>query len=130
MRVWAGSKGDSVTAATRTDYPFREKATIEINCHKPVSFPIYLRVPRWYQRFTLAINGKRMNIDSSPQQMVSISRTWRDGDRICIELPMDIEYTERPGNGSLSVHRGSLSYLLEIEETWKNMNRDDMDPEW
>ena len=48
-----------------------------------------------------------------------IDRVWKDGDRIALDLPMEIEVrTWAKQNGGVSVSRGPLSYALKIGEKW------------
>ena len=36
-----------------TQYPFKEDVTVLIKADKPVSFPLYIRVPKWCNRMTV-----------------------------------------------------------------------------
>jgi uncharacterized protein len=51
----------------------------------PQFFTLNLRVPAWAQDAALLINGKRQALQTG--QFAAISREWRAGDRVELELP-------------------------------------------
>lgn len=113
------SEGAEVTIAEATDYPFEETAVFVVSTAKPVRFPLYLRVPRWCEAARLLINGKPVDVAAKPLTYLRIDRTWADGDKVRLDLPMKIELrTWRTNADSVSVSRGPLTYSLKIGEKW------------
>jgi hypothetical protein len=53
--------------------------------------------------------------------MKIIHRTWNNGDKLMLQLPMDIRISEW-GSNSRSVERGPLVYALKLEERWEKGN--------
>ena len=125
-----GRQGKEVTIRARTDYPFKGTVDMTVAADEPVKFPLYLRVPRWCRGFSVAVNGRKLHVEAQPQMYVRIERLWSKGDRLNIEMPMEISLTEWPRTGSVTVDRGPLSYSVRIEERWKRYGTNQDWPEW
>ena len=122
--------GSTVTIHTDTEYPFNDRATMTVETAHPVTFPLYLRVPRWCRGFSATVNGQPLDVAPDPGMVVRIERTWSAGDTITIHMPMELSLTQWPRNGSVTVDRGPLSYSLKIEEQWQRCGGTDEWPEW
>jgi len=111
--------GTEVTIEETTDYPFAEAVTFGISTSKPVRFPLYLRVPRWCEGAKVGVNGDAVKAETRPLSYVRIDRTWADGDKVRLELPMKISMRVwRTNADSVSIDRGPLTYSLKIGEKW------------
>jgi len=122
--------GDEVTITEATDYPFDETIMLRISAAGPVHFPLYLRVPRWCDGMKVAINGRPIAVRPRPLTYLRMLRTWKDGDRVRIEMPMRISLTVWRSNGdSVSVNRGPLTYSLRIGEQWVRCGGSDAWPD-
>jgi len=83
-----------------------------------VKFPLMLRVPAWAAGAAATVNGKPAGTGSGG--WITIDRTWKNGDRVQLTLPMRIETKTWARNGnSVSVYRGPLAYSLKIGERWE-----------
>jgi hypothetical protein len=52
---------------------------------------LYVRIPAWATPDpVLSVNGKRTSDPAQPGTFAAIRRTWKDGDRIELELPMPL----------------------------------------
>ncbi|MBU1693577.1 MAG: glycoside hydrolase family 127 protein, partial [Verrucomicrobia bacterium] len=119
----AGQAGIPATIEEETDYPFSEKITFTIRSRRPVTFPLFLRIPGWCRRPRLLINREKF-ADALPRGgFVEIRRRFHDGDRLELELPMDVRFERQPGGG-LSVRRGPLLFALPIPERCRRDRRD------
>jgi hypothetical protein len=63
-------------------------------------------------------------IPAQPGQVVLLDRTWKPGEKIKMDLPMEIRIEER-GNKAVAVRRGPLYFALRIgqeyrEDPWEN----------
>jgi hypothetical protein len=108
--------GTEVSIIETTDYPFSEKISLTINPKKEVSFPLYLRVPTWCKKPSILLNSKYIKLDVK-NGLVSIHRSWNQGDEVQIEYPMEVtisNWYER----SATVERGPLVYALKMDEKW------------
>jgi hypothetical protein len=86
--TWA--RGDQrILLMQETSYPHQPTTQITISSDKPAAFPIYLRIPAWAgPESRVNINGKRIESTLAPGRFASIDRTWKNGDRIEIEVDM------------------------------------------
>jgi DUF1680 family protein len=81
-----------------TKYPFDNKVQIQVSGSQPQEYTIYVRIPGWAAPDpVLSVNGNRVS-DVRPGTFASIRRTWRDGDRIELELPMPLRLEQVDGN--------------------------------
>jgi len=123
--------GTEVTITEKTRYPFDESIQLTITTAKPVSFPLYLRVPGWCENPKLIINGKKAAVKARSGAYILIDRKWIDGDRIRLNLPMKITLTKWTKNkNSVSVNRGPLTYSLKIGEKYVRAGGTDKWPAW
>jgi hypothetical protein len=86
-----------------------------------VQFPLYLRVPGWCDKPVVKINGKAEKFDSPVKSLayIVINRQWANGDKVSLEMPMNITLTKwEKNNNSVSVNRGPLTYSLAIGEKY------------
>jgi len=118
--------GTEVRIKETTDYPFSEQIDFALSMAKPVEFPLALRIPGWCDEATIGVNGKEILLLIRPGQWVVLERTWKDGDKVILQLPMSIKARTWAKNGnSLSVDRGPLTYSLKIGERWERYSKPD-----
>ena len=101
----------------QTNYPFEETLNLTINLDGPATFPLQLRVPSWCSNAAIKVNGRAQ---AKPQAgaFATLSRQWRDGDRVEMTLPMRVEV--KPGVlGTAFVTRGPLLFSYGLDENWK-----------
>jgi DUF1680 family protein len=74
-----------------TKYPFDNKVAIQVSGSQPKAYALYIRIPAWAgPNPLLSVNGKRVSQPPQPGTFAAIQRTWKDGDRVEIELPMPL----------------------------------------
>ena len=72
-----------------TKYPFDNKVQVQVSASQPKDYTIYVRIPAWATpEPMLTVNGKRVSDSAKPGTFAAIRRTWKEGDRIELELPM------------------------------------------
>ena len=112
--------GETVTISEDTDYPFGDKVSLKISTAQPTTFPLYLRLPRWCMGATVKLNGKSLALRAKPLSYVVLTRAWRDGDIVSLQLPMHISIRKwEKNNNAASVDYGPLSFSLKIGEQWR-----------
>ncbi len=80
-----------------TNFPEQEDITLFISVDKPVELALHIRVPYWVERGGKAkINGKLVEAFASPRSYLTLRRTWKDGNRIEVALPMDLHLHRVP----------------------------------
>jgi len=121
--------GTDVEMIQKTDYPWSGKVSLVVNPAKPSKFTIYVRVP---DRATSslytgvpAVKGlKALSVNGKPvtpkivNGYAEINRDWKAGDRIDLELPMEIQFVtadERiaADRGRVAIKYGPLVYNVE-----------------
>ncbi|MBK7132850.1 MAG: glycoside hydrolase family 127 protein [Bacteroidales bacterium] len=111
-------KGTEVTITEETDYPFSGSVILKIETAKPVKFPLEFRVPGWADSLTITYKGKTVVAKGSSNYR--LSEKWKSGDRIVIEIPMEMR-VEKRYNNSASLLRGPLYFALRIEKEYKSV---------
>lgn len=117
--------GVTVSIQEKTNYPFEEEITFELNIIddvEKVEFPIHLRIPEWCESATIKINNEVWS-QSEGNQLVKINREWESGDIVELILPMHVNIS-RWYEGSAAVERGPLLYALRMEENWTKVESD------
>ncbi len=87
---WSDS-GEKYSLTQQTKYPFENTVQIQVAGNRGAEYTIYLRIPAWAGSGTvLSINGKRVSDAVTPGTFAALTRTWKDGDRVELELPMPL----------------------------------------
>ena len=74
------------TIAQTTKYPFEGHSTLVVNGNGPLD--VKLRVPVWVRKgYAVKINGAAQRVDARPGTYVTLSRQWKTGDTIEIDMP-------------------------------------------
>ena len=109
--------GTEVKITEETTYPFGDTIELSLGTPKAVRFPLSLRVPGWCDAPAVRLNGKDLAVQGQASGYLRIERTWNDGDKLVLRLPMKIALTHWTKNkNSVSVDRGPLTYSLKIGE--------------
>jgi len=109
--------GAEVKITEKTDYPFGDTIELGFSTAKAVRFPLYFRVPGWCDRVEIRINDRDQTLEVRPLSYLLVDRTFQEGDKITLRLPMKIGLTRWVRNkNSVSVNRGPLTYSLKIGE--------------
>src|SRR5207237_695917 len=62
-----------------------------------VKMPVHVRVPYWATRgVTVSISGKRQDVTATPSSYFTLDRTWNDGDKIQVAMPMSLHLARLP----------------------------------
>jgi len=113
------AKGNTVRITEHTYYPFRNAVNFTVNTAKSVTFPLYLRIPGWCKNAEVSVNGKPIQVDAQPDGYIKLTNKWKNGDRIALTLPMQIQVKEWEQNkNSVSVSYGPLTFSLKIAENY------------
>jgi DUF1680 family protein len=87
---WADKR---FTITQTTNFPREGSSRLTIDGRGPLA--IKLRVPSWVRKgYTVRFNDAVQRLDAKPGTYVTISRTWKPGDRIDISMPFSFR-TER-----------------------------------
>lgn len=79
--------GARITLTQDSEYPFSDSVSFIVTASSPKDFALNLRVPEWAQGARIEVNGKRWPSTPASGRFAGISRQWRTGDRVDLELP-------------------------------------------
>ena len=127
-----GIAGTDVEVVQETEYPWDGRVSITLNPKESRAFSLKIRVPdRMVSKLytatpdangiaSLALNGPRMDPVMEGGYAV-ITRTWRAGDRIDLELPLRVQRVKADeriaaNRGRVALKYGPLVYNIERED--------------
>jgi DUF1680 family protein len=85
-----------------TNFPEEQGTTLVIHAKKPTELALNLRIPYWAgQDGNVKLNGEQVAAFSMPSSYLTLPRTWQDGDRIELRLPMNLHAEPMPDDPSL-----------------------------
>ncbi|WP_435047865.1 beta-L-arabinofuranosidase domain-containing protein [Formosa sp. S-31] len=92
---------------------FPEEASTELvwNGKKKTKATLMLRYPQWVAAGALKVfvNGEAQTITATPGSYIALDRKWKNGDRITMELPMELSLEDIPDHsGYVSVKYGPI----------------------
>jgi uncharacterized protein len=83
-------QGVPISLAQSGDYPIEDTVSITVAPARPCVFSVRLRIPSWTTRPSISINGKRVATPAAGT-FATLTREWRQGDRIELELPRRLQ---------------------------------------
>ncbi|HON93150.1 MAG TPA: glycoside hydrolase family 127 protein [Sedimentisphaerales bacterium] len=94
------AKGVRLRQETR--WPNEPSTSLVIRTEQPKEFSLRVRVPGWaINGVVVKLNDKPLAVDSKPASYATIRRTWADGDRIDIQMPMSLRAEPMPDDKNL-----------------------------
>ena len=125
--------GTDVSLTQKTRYPWDGKVELTVAPKQAVSFDLNLRIPGWCRdqqtpgglyytkkalKVAVTINGKAVDCSKLEKGYLRLNREWRAGDKIELNLPMEIQrvYAHEKvaaDRGRVALQRGPLVYCLE-----------------
>lgn len=140
VNLFAGGKANITLPAgiinleQQTEYPWEGKVKIVVSPEKTTAFALQVRVPGWSKKelvpgdlyfaadkrekpLAITLNGKSVKYEMVKGYAV-IDRSWKKGDVIAFELPMEIQKvyakeTVKDDKNRFALQRGPLIYCLE-----------------
>jgi DUF1680 family protein len=104
-----------------SDYPFDGKAQLSLtSLRRPSRFCVLLRAPGWAKSVSVAVNGKPVKAEVV-NGYVTLDRVWAQGDRIRLDLPMEMRIEASDDPRLVSVLRGPLvmaADLGSVDQAW------------
>ncbi|MGH8185041.1 MAG: beta-L-arabinofuranosidase domain-containing protein, partial [Steroidobacteraceae bacterium] len=79
-----------------TQFPRDERVSFVVHAKQPVRTQLRIRVPYWASGGSASLNGKRLDGFATPASYFVLDRTWRDGDRLEVRLPMRLHAAPMP----------------------------------
>ncbi len=110
--------GSKIELCQVTRYPWEGTVNITVDKCKKDAFDIMLRIPEWAAGSKISINGTAAGVDVETGQFAVISREWKKGDVISLEMPMEITFIEghtriEEVRNQVAIKRGPIVYCIE-----------------
>ena len=124
---------NSVQLTQTTAYPWDGNVTVTVNPDRKATFALRLRIPGWAQDapvptnlytfadkakpYTIKVNGTEVKA-TLKDGYAYIERRWRKGDRVELDLPMDVRRVKANDNvvddrDKLALERGPVMFCIE-----------------
>ncbi|MFC1633404.1 beta-L-arabinofuranosidase domain-containing protein [Planctomycetota bacterium] len=109
--------GLSLEVRQTTDYPNSGDVVVDLKPSKPARFPLHLRIPRWCKTAKITINEEATEMTAQGGAFFTITRTWKVGDRVRLQMPMPIRLVKgrQSQAGRVAVMRGPMLFCLNPE---------------
>lgn len=80
-----------------TKFPEQQGTTLSVTADRPAELALRLRVPAWLRTgATVKLNGRQLDATASPGSYLELTRAWKTGDRLEMELPMHLSAEAMP----------------------------------
>jgi DUF1680 family protein len=109
--------GAALSLTQEGEYPYEDQLTFTVLSSRPAELTIHFRIPAWAQGAQVFVNGMRQKGLAVPGQFAAISREWKSGDRVELELPlkMRLESIDAQHADTVALLRGPL-VLMAVKE--------------
>jgi hypothetical protein len=82
-----------------TNFPEEEGTTLVMHAERPTDLTLNIRIPAWATTGgTIKVNGTALGAFASPGSYLALNRTWKEGDRVEVRLPMALRVEALPGD--------------------------------
>ena len=110
--------GSQIKLTQTTAYPWNGNINIKLDEAPLKEFSVFLRIPGWCKNAMLMVNGKAADVKLVPGEYAEISRKWKAGDQLELQLPMAVKMMEsnplvEETRNQVAVKRGPIVYCLE-----------------
>ena len=85
-----------VRIAQDTRFPVVSGTSLTVHAARPTRFALRVRVPAWTRGGSAALNGHPLEGFAEPGGYFVVDRTWKDGDRLEVALPMGLHAAPMP----------------------------------
>jgi DUF1680 family protein len=84
-----------------TKFPEQPGTAFVVTAAKPLKMAVRIRIPEWVNGGAVRINGKPLEAVAGPGSYLAISREWKTGDRVEVDLPMTLRVEKMPDDPTL-----------------------------
>jgi hypothetical protein len=110
--------GAGLRLAVRTAYPWQGTVDVAVQDAPAEHRTLRLRLPGWCGAATLSLNDSALPTDPDPSGYLAVTRQWRPGDRVRLDLAMPARFTWPDPRidavrGCAAIERGPMVYCLE-----------------
>jgi DUF1680 family protein len=110
--------GSDFSLEQKTSYPWDGTIRVELGTVPDHEYSVFLRIPAWAKEASISINGKPRLEPLLPGSYAEISRKWKKGDIIELDLPMVPKLMVanplvEENSNQVAIQRGPLVYCIE-----------------
>jgi uncharacterized protein len=80
--------GSDLALTQESEYPFDSTVHFRVQTSRARRFTLNFRIPAWTRAASISVNGRRLSVDLVPGTFAAVSRKWKPGDDIELNLPM------------------------------------------
>src|SRR5712692_10378649 len=113
------------TLTQNTEYPRANTTQFAFALARPETFTVFVRIPEWVGAKTnLSVNGRREDAAIEPGKFLALRRTWKDGDRVELELeiPLRLEAVDEQNPNTVALMSGPVA-LFAVGESPAHLTR-------
>jgi len=93
-----------VRLVQETRFPEEDIIRLTVRAARPVRLPLRIRVPYWAQGGSAVLNGQALDGFAAPGSYFVLDRSWRDGDRVEVRLPMRLHAQAMPDDPTVQAY--------------------------
>ncbi|MGC2161383.1 MAG: beta-L-arabinofuranosidase domain-containing protein [Silvibacterium sp.] len=110
--------GAALSLTQEGDYPYEDRVTFAVTSSAPTELTIHFRIPEWAEGASIFVNGKRQKGLAVPGQFAAVRREWATGDRVELELPLEmrLEAIDARHSDTVALLRGPI-VLMAVKPT-------------
>jgi hypothetical protein len=127
-RVTWSENNTQCTLTQTTRYPTANTSQFVFALARPEAFTVYVRIPAWAgPKTSLSVNGRRVENELAPGKFLALQRTWKDGDRMELELemPLHLEAVDDQNPNNVALMRGPIA-LFAVGDIPSRIRRDQL----
>jgi hypothetical protein len=94
-------KDKGVRVVQDTAFPEQDTTHLVVHVERPTRLAMRVRVPYWTRDGSATLNGRPLNAFAAPGSYLVVDRTWSDGDRLDVTLPMSLRVDAMPDDDTL-----------------------------
>ena len=103
------------TASAYANKPDFRKYDFTIHTETPMEFSLLLRIPDWIKKeAAVYVNGELVQTTQQTDSFVAINRSWTDGDKVMLTLPIGLEFVALPDDATMGAFRYGADVLAGI----------------
>jgi uncharacterized protein len=120
--------GTACTLTQNTQYPAANTTQLDFALIRPETFTAYIRIPEWAgSKTSISVNGHRIDNRIEPGKFLAVARTWKDGDRVEmeLELPLRLEAVDKENPNRVALMYGPIA-LFGVGEIPSRISRNQL----
>lgn len=117
-------------AAAYANRPDFRKYDLVVNTDNEVAFTLMLRIPDWIKADACVyVNDELLEKTSDTDRFVSIDRTWKNGDKVVLTLPIGLSFIPLPDDESMGAFRYGPDVLAGVTDKERVLKLESEKPE-